>query len=531
MTRAAQEADYKLVRLDGAQTVSVPAGEALVLGRASTSDRVVRAATISRRHATLRAVPGGIELDDLGSHNGTRVNGRPVTRATLVPGDVVSFGQVAFSVEAPPDASPAPVEPDAEVVLRRRVSGSDPVRIGEAPPSATSRIRIEAEQDAERESHKLHLLLEASREFSQHRDVDQLLEKVVDVAFAALQIDLASVLLLDPGSGKLVPRVSRCRVEGANRRVPTSIPRRTMEERAAIVTCDAPSDQRFGGRSILLEGVHSAICVPLLDDGERFLGALYLDASTRHAFSDEDLEFVVAFAGIAAVSLANRELSDRLERERHVRSNLQRYFAPDLVDEISASHKAVKLGGERKAVAVLFSDIRGFTSLAETMAADDTASLLNEYFSEMVEVVFRHGGTLDKFIGDGVMALWGAPVAHADDADRSLRAAIDMQQTLDDLNARWRAANRPALDVGIGLAYGEVFAGNIGSEHRLEYTVIGDTVNTASRLCSRAAAGEIIAAETLCDQLKRPLPLTPLEPVELKGKRKQVRAFRVDAGD
>ena len=144
---------------------------------------------------------------------------------------------------------------------------------------------------------------------------------------------------------------------------------------------------------------------------------------------------------------------------------------------------------------MLFSDIRGFTALSETMRPDDMASLLTEYFTQMVDCVFRHDGTLDKFIGDAVMAQWGAPIGGPDDADKAMAAAIDMIHELDKLNAHWRAAGRPELQIGIGLNFGEAFAGNIGSERRLEFTVIGDTVNTASRLCDAAGPREILMSD------------------------------------
>jgi adenylate cyclase len=177
---------------------------------------------------------------------------------------------------------------------------------------------------------------------------------------------------------------------------------------------------------------------------------------------------------------------------------------------------------------VLFSDIRGFTALAETMNPDDMASLLTEYFTEMVECVFRNGGTLDKFIGDAVMAQWGAPIAAEDDADRAMRASIEMLEALERLNQEWRAKGRPELQIGIGLNFGEAFAGNIGSERRLEFTVIGDTVNTASRLCSAADGGEIL----LSDEFRRALSTLPpalreVPPVELKGKSQPVPVYSV----
>jgi adenylate cyclase len=161
------------------------------------------------------------------------------------------------------------------------------------------------------------------------------------------------------------------------------------------------------------------------------------------------------------------------------------------------------------------------------MNPDAMASLLTEYFTEMVECVFRHDGTLDKFIGDAVMAQWGAPLGNPDDADRAMGAALDMMKALDMLNARWKAQGRPTLQIGIGLNHGEAFAGNIGSERRLEFTVIGDTVNTASRLCSAADGGEILLSDEMRRALSSPPPLDVCPPMELKNKSQPVRVYRV----
>src|SRR3989454_4075500 len=149
-----------------------------------------------------------------------------------------------------------------------------------------------------------------------------------------------------------------------------------------------------------------------------------------------------------------------------------------------------RLPSEKRPVVIFFSDIRGFTPMSETMSPDAIATLLTEYFTEMVEVVFEHGGTLDKFIGDAIMALWGAPMAHEDDADRAMRCALDQLAALEKLNAKWKEEGRPELRIGIGINFGEVFAGNVGSDRRLEYTVIGDAVNTAKRLCDTAGPNE-----------------------------------------
>jgi len=194
---------------------------------------------------------------------------------------------------------------------------------------------------------------------------------------------------------------------------------------------------------------------------------------------------------------------------------------------IAQQQDAGRLPSEKRPVVLFFSDIRGFTPMSETMSPDAIATLLTEYFTEMVEVVFEHGGTLDKFMGDAIMALWGAPMAHEDDADRAMSCALDQLEALERLNTKWKEQGRPELGIGIGINFGEVFAGNIGSDRRLEYTVIGDAVNTASRLCSSAGPNEILISEPFFEQLKRPPNVETLDPIQVKGKSKKVPVYRV----
>ncbi len=164
--------------------------------------------------------------------------------------------------------------------------------------------------------------------------------------------------------------------------------------------------------------------------------------------------------------------------------------------------------------------------MSAEMGPDEIAKLLTEYFTEMVDIVFEYGGTLDKFMGDAIMALWGAPIAQDGDADRAMTAALEMLDALDKLNEKWESENRPRVEIGIGINYGEVFAGNIGSEKRLEYTVIGDSVNVASRLCSHAPGGDILVSEPFYQRLRNP-PAAIKTDLKVKGKKEEVPAYRV----
>jgi adenylate cyclase len=511
-----------------------------VVGRAVNSDCPVVDATVSRRHAELAVTADGIQVKDVGSSNGTFVNGVKVDSYFVVPGDTVTFGKVAFRVDgvAPvsatplPSAEPAYVEPPlpkaSATIVRPISAGIDPIAALGKNSGSIKAVMAGDAAPAEKDRQKLQILLEVSKGLTRATDVDALLRKVATYAFDCLEADRCAILLVDD-NGQLATKISRDkRGADAPQAVPQSIARMAMDDKVAVLSDNAGEDQRFTGQSILMQRVRSAICAPLIGSENKVLGVLYVDNfTTAHRFSEPDLEFLIAFAGIAAVAIENGQFSDRIRQQALVRSNFERFFTPHLAARIANSVDAVKLGGDKRPVAVLFSDIRGFTALSETMNPDAMAKLLTEYFTEMVECVFRHGGTLDKFIGDAVMAQWGAPLGESDDVDRAMESALDMMVALDQLNERWTAEGRPTLEIGIGLNFGEAFAGNIGSERRLEYTVIGDTVNTASRLCGAAGPGEILVSEEFRQALKTPPRLTSVPPMELKGKSQPVPVYKV----
>ena len=530
----------RLISPDGTQSYDLRDGIPLIVGRAPTCDLPVFDPTISRRHAELVSAGESLRIRDLGSSNGTFVNGARIEDAQAAVDDMVAFGKVGFRLASfrlltpvvPSTGIPAPA--GATIVRQIPMRDSQAALAGLSAPATIPGGMARASREVsvvpiDKNQLKLATLLEVSKGLSRAVDVDTILDKIVGFAYQTLEVDRVAILLCDD-KGELTPKISRDKRGGdVPRSVPQSIARKAVEEKVALLSDNAGEDQRFGGQSILMQQVRSAICAPLIGSEDRVLGVLYVDnPSITHRFSDEDLEFLVAFAGIAAVAIENSQFAERIRREALVRSNFERYFAPQLAARIANSPEATKLGGEKRQVVVLFSDIRGFTALSETMNPDAMASLLTEYFTEMVECVFRHDGTLDKFIGDAVMAQWGAPLGNADDADRAMAAAIEMMTELRALNARWLAGGRPTLQIGIGLNQGEAFAGNIGSERRLEFTVIGDTVNTASRLCSAAGPGEIL----ISDEMRRALKVTPTlvecPPMELKGKSHPVPVFRVE---
>ena len=535
---------YKLLSTSGEQSIDLQLGRKLVVGRAVTSDVPIYDPTISRRHAEIVLTTSGVRVTDLGSSNGTFLNGAKITDAEAGANDVVTFGKVAFRVKEvtaplprphvvpPPDfKSPKSGVPGGTIVreLPVSVSGGVPAIVIDEP-QGSSHLKVKADNQEERRAKKLSLLLEVSKELSKQQELDRLLDKVVDFTFQIMNVDRVSILLLDGKSNELIPRISKSRTGDASaaKHVPQSIARKAVEERVAILSDNAAADERFKGKSILIQSVRSAMCTPLMGSDSKVLGILYVDNLTAtHSFADEDLEFLIAFGGLTAVAIENSQLSERIRREALVRSNFERYFSPNIAQVISQQQDGGRLPSEKRPVVVFFSDIRGFTPMSETMSPDEIARLLTEYFTEMVDKVFEFGGTLDKFMGDAIMALWGAPIVHEDDADRAVQCAIAQLNELEKLNAKWKQEGRTEVQIGIGINFGEVFAGNIGSDRRLEYTVIGDAVNTAYRLCGKAGPNEILISEPFYQQLKNKPAVEALEPIQVKGKAKKIPVYRV----
>jgi adenylate cyclase len=217
--------------------------------------------------------------------------------------------------------------------------------------------------------------------------------------------------------------------------------------------------------------------------------------------------------------------------KRQVQRLFSRYVPKDVYEQLLADPERAALGGKRRTMTVLFSDVRGFTAMSEKATPEEVVGQLNEYFSRMVDVLFAHHGTLDKFVGDMVMGLFGAPLDDPDHAEHAVQTALAMSRALDELNQEWAAAGRPVLDIGIGISTGDMVAGNIGSSAIMSYTVIGDTVNLGARLESlnKDYGTRVIISEATRESLKGRYDIRPLGEVVVKGKSRPVAIYEVKA--
>ncbi|MDH7499008.1 MAG: adenylate/guanylate cyclase domain-containing protein [candidate division NC10 bacterium] len=254
-----------------------------------------------------------------------------------------------------------------------------------------------------------------------------------------------------------------------------------------------------------------------LTEGVRAIGSGALDYRIDVTTSDELGELTQSF----------NVMAESLQKKKLIEEAFGRYVTKQVASEILKHPEAIQLGGRRQVVSVLFADIRGFTSLAERIEPEEVVRTLNEYLTLMTKVVFKHDGTLDKFLGDAIMAVFGAPIFYADHALRAILAALDIRREIGLLNEKRAAAGMQRVEIGIGINAGEVVTGTIGSEERMEYTVIGDNVNIAARLEDLAGEGQILISPSIYEAVSHKVSVRILNPIRLKGREKLLQVYEV----
>jgi adenylate cyclase len=377
------------------------------------------------------------------------------------------------------------------------------------------------------------LLYEVAAELSSSLDLDEVLRRTMDKVIDIMSASRGYLVLIEEGILRV--RISRSEAGAAEDDKAFTGSRSFVEQcirdKRPLVTTDAVNDERFRGQqSVILRNLRSIIAVPLLIRGE-CIGAVYVDNPFKSGiFTNEDAEFLQVFAHQAAIAIDNARLFSSLrqsyQHSERLRTTFERYVNKQVMERVLNDPKGDFLAGERLKVTMLASDIAGFSTLSQEMEAEDLVALLNEYFGQMVDIVLDNGGNIDKFQGDGLLVVFGAPVPVEDSAQRAVRAASQMLKAIEAMNVPRARVGDPLLEVGIGLDSGYVVAGNIGSERRLEYTLIGVPVNNAAYLSKRRPAGAFLSQNTY-RQVIDAVQATVQEPTVLKGATKPMPIYRL----
>jgi adenylate cyclase len=553
--------------IEGEERLFPLAGGRVRLGRGSDNDIVLADVSVSRNHAEIRRGPDGWHIHDLNSTNGIEVNRVAVRSAPLRDGDRITIGAFELDVESLPPPPAAHLEGGVEGVTGRpspaagvsRRTGEEASAASEIPGLANATIvrpladftaalgmqaaAVPAAADAASgtrggDAHRmLGFLARLARVLLVADSVDDVLVRVLDILFEALPVDRGFILLSD-GTGGLVCEAARFK-DRVQLRPAVEVPvsrtmlRAVMRERVALVTFDAQADQRLrGGESIRLHQIRAAMCTPLWS-GDRIIGVVQVDSPFHvGAFGEREVDFLATIANYAAVAVERLRYAAKAEFEKLVRTRLERYHSPALIEEVLRQGEAGADEGIRQLRAaeatVLFADLVGFTAFAEDSPPEHVAEPLNAFLNLSVEAIFAAGGTLDKFIGDCVMAFFGAPMPQADHAQRAVRAAVEIQHGLQAWSAERAAQGLPGFAARVALNSGPVVVGDIGSARRVDYTVLGNTVNVAARLEAFVARpGDVVLGPETHRLLAGTIPTEPLGEFRLKGLQQKILAHRV----
>ena len=531
---------YRLTYQDGdtPQSFTFASGE-VVIGRSPDCQIVLRDFGISRNHArVLVGESGEARIMDLKSKNGTQVNGVQVVEAPLKDGDRITLGKFELTFGKALESKIVldegkPLSEEAGTIIRS-VGELSKLLTGSGPKAAQDPKKAPADvQEIEKSNRILKVLTQVAETLIAVRPVEEVLHQVMDIVFEHMPADRGFLMLEDENvADKLVPMVVKHRSSGGSEgriTVSKTITDRVMHDRVSILTSDAMVDPRFGaGDSIRFHGIRSAMCAPLWNKDE-VIGIIHVDSPMlTNCFTVNDLDVLTALANYAAVAVERARLNQKIVAEEKKRERLGRFLSPQVASRIlAASDHGAELGApEVREVSILFADISGFTSMSETMSPSSVALLLNDYLSRMTDVIFKYEGTLDKYIGDAIMAVFGAPLDMPDHATRAIKAALEMQERL----AEWNADRKegPAFRIRIGINSGNAVAGEIGSINKKEYTVLGDTVNTASRLESSVAKpGSVVIGANTHALVEGLFECRPLGSFSLKGKSLEVPCFEV----
>jgi adenylate cyclase len=556
-------------------------GSTYTLGRAKENDIVLNDRRVSRWHAlitpfgsTFKIIDGHLEDGNLvRSVNRVYVNGAPKFEAFIEHNDTITIGETNIEfrslmmaatpsstvVEAPVSVAQGHTEVDDQA---ETAAEEDPPTVNyDDSPLGQTQLQMSADQIIGRQSHLsletalatpeeikdlrrkakvLDLMFEMSKSLGTIFDLKEIFEKATDLIFRGTPADRVVALLADESvDGKILDYslyqiAVRTRDEslenlGEKLSVSRTITQKVMREKIAILSQDARTDEQFqGSESIVSQGVRSTICAPLITQSNVH-GVVYADRLDPFAaFSADHLELISAVAAQTAVTVETVKAHKRLAREEVARANYGRFMPEYVVKQLLENPNSFRLGGANQTITVLFADIRGFTALSERENPEKVVGLLNRYFSAMSEIIFEHGGTLDKYIGDGLMAIFGAPTASEEDPRNAVNAAVAMQRRLMPLNQELNAAGFGNISVGMGLHTGEATVGYVGSDKRSEYTAIGDTVNLASRLESNAQGGQILVSDSTANAVEGSFRLKSHEPLTVKNRVQPVNLFEIE---
>src|SRR5262249_5018207 len=414
----------------------------ITIGRGNANDLVLNDSSVSRFHCVVKQQDNGtVVIADRGSTNGVRLNGKAIEQETQIQnGDVAHIGLFTIRFESVDDIGFDVRKAEMPAALDRVIRQGQRSFAPESyeTPTGTVEDLVEHIKELQREKFLLTVLYDAGKAIHSKRSIEGITEQVMLLAFRIEGVERGFIMLLDEkGAGTATEVRYREPQPGEQPQIILShaVLEPMKRERQPISITDVTGDERLRASDRpRIAGVRSAMCAPLVGS-QRLLGILYADNLQKSdAFTQDELNVFSLLASQAAAAMDNVLAYKHIANQAVQRSALERFLAPQVVEMIAADPENIKLGGANQKISILFADIRDFTTISEDMPPDKVLEILNEFFSRVTDVIFDHGGTLDKYIGDCVMALFGAPISKGNDAANAVRAAIEIQRLMAELN-------------------------------------------------------------------------------------------------
>lgn len=524
---------------DGRRGVLELTKPVITVGRGTANDLVLNDASVSRFHAVIKLHENKVSIADRGSTNGIVRNGEKINEESeLENGDVIQVGQYALRLEHVDEKGiqvrRAEWPSTLDQIMRGR-TGQVALARGAQLPDASGDLAGRVRK-LERENYLLTVLYEAGKALNSKLSLDDISRQVITLASMIEGVERGFVMLFDE-SGEVMQQsevVYRDPEHSGNQSqimLSKSVLDFIRKERQPILIDDLSADERFSSsESLKISGLRSAMCAPLLG-AKRLFGVVYVDNMDKAgAFTQEELNVFSLVASQAGAAIDNAVAHRKIAQQAEQRMALERFLAPEVADMVAANPQ-IRLGGVNQKVSVMFADIRGFTQFSEYTEPERVVEVLNEYFTRVTDVILDHGGMIDKYIGDAVMAVFGVPISKENDPANAVRSAVQIQRMVAEMNRDAAARGWPELAIGIGINTGTATAGNIGSPRRLDYTVVGDAVNIASRLMDDAAGGQVLISQPTADELGPEFKLRKLRARRVRGRSEPVQVFDVEWQD
>ncbi|QGJ71005.1 Hypothetical protein PBC10988_27080 [Planctomycetales bacterium 10988] len=526
----------------------------LTLGRSLDCEIPIEHRTVSRKHARLEWRGNRWWLVDIGGRNGTLLNHHKVKEAPMPEVGTITLGAITIKAwvradkettePATPPSTPLPGQSDPKSNEPLTIASSIPADqlkyllrgkkhpTGEAAPSLKSLLPPEdphAKDSATHFAWVMELFDQVATALLSSPDLHDLLKKILEVVFHNLPVQRGAICFQDEeGIYQAQEVLTAKHISETGMRISQTICKKVAESKEAILVYDVKSHQQFSAvTSLVQDQTASVMAAPFFHEG-KVHGIVYVD--TQNSFTplhDNHLMILTTLATLASVGVAQAQLRDHIQREQSIRSRLERYSSPTIVDQIVAYEGKHEFGhAQAQDVSVLFSDLCGFTTLAENLKPEDVADFLCLIFDRLTRIVFEYSGTVDKYMGDALMAIFGAPLEQPQHPLLAVQAAIRMREEIEKINQELNISNKIAMRIGINS--GRAVVGDIGSARRQDYTVIGDTVNIASRLESSVAKpGQIAIGPSTYKAVEEWMVCQKLDAIKLKGKSKKIRPYLV----